>query len=245
LLVVAAIGGGAFVLGSLVVGGRLLWLARRTRELPEALIGLSLLLLGGLAYPLHSVWEALDALPGLQLALCVLHALLNLVGQCAQVFFAWLVFRRHDAWAAGICAAYTAALVLLFLWQAWTPGWGAFVREGAGPWGYLMFPILFSLGWMTFEPLAYHAKLEKRLALGLADPVTADRLRLWGLASLCALLTTFIGFALRQAGVSMTMEVTGLFVGPLGVLSAGLMWLAFIPPRRYLDWVLARAGTEA
>ena len=37
----------------------------------------------------------------------------------------------------------------------------------------------------------------------------------------------------------------GLSVGPLGVLSAGLMWLAFIPPQRYLDWVLAHAGTEA
>jgi len=43
----------------------------------------------------------------------------------------------------------------------------------------------------------------------------------------------------------MTLEVTGLFVGPLGVLSAAAMWLAFIPPQRYLDWVLAHAGTEA
>ena len=25
----------------------------------------------------------------------------------------------------------------------------------------------------------------------------------------------------------------------------GGMWLAFIPPQRYLDWVLAHAGTEA
>ena len=245
MLVVAAIGGGAFVLGSLVVGGRLLWLARRSRELPEALIGLSLFLLGGVGYPLLSVWQGLDALPGLQVALCVLHALLNVVGQSAQVFFAWLVFRRQDAWAAGLCAAYTGALVLLFLWQTLTPGWASFVREGAGPWRFLIFPILFSLGWMTYEPLAYYAKLRRRLALGLADRVTTDRLRLWGLASLCALLTTFISFALQKAGVAMTMEVTGLFVGPLGVLSAGLMWLAFIPPQRYLDWVLAHAGTEA
>jgi hypothetical protein len=242
---VAIIGGGAFVLGSLVVGGRLLWLARRSRELPEALIGLSLFLLGGLGYPLLSVWQGLDALPGLQVAVCLTHALLNLVGQSAQVFFAWLVFRRQDAWAAGLCAAYTAALVALFLWQTWSPGWAAFVREGAGPWRLLSYPILFSLAWMTFEPLAYYAKLRKRLALGLADPVTTDRLRLWGLASLCALLTTFLSFALQQAGVPMTMEVTGLFVGPLGVLSASLLWLAFIPPQRYLDWVLARAGTEA
>jgi hypothetical protein len=245
LLVAAAIGGGAFVLGSLIVGGRLLWLARRTRQVPEALIGLSLFLLGGVGYPLHALWQGLDALPGLQVTMSVVHGLLQLVGQSAQVFFAWLVFRRQDAWAAGICAVYSAALVLLFLWQTLAPGWSVFVREGTGPWNLLMYPILFSLGWMTYEPLAYYAKLRKRMALGLADPVTTDRLRLWGLASLCALLTTLLSFALKKAGVAMTIEVTGLFVGPLGVLSAGLMWLAFIPPRRYLDWVLARAGTEA
>ena len=64
------------------------------------------------------------------------------------------------------------------------------MQDSAGPGALLMFPILFSLGWMTFEPLAYYTKLRKRLALGLADAVTTDRFRLWGVASLCALLTT-------------------------------------------------------
>jgi hypothetical protein len=245
LLVLAAIGGLAFVLGSLVVGGRLLLLARRTRQLPEALIGLALFLLGGIGYPLLTIWQALDAAPRLQVAVCVAHAVLNLVGQSAQVFFAWLVFRRLETWAGALCAVYTATIVGLFVWQTVAPGWSEFVRTGAGPWRWLMGHILFSLGWMTIEPLLYYAKLRKRLALGLADPVTTDRLRLWGFASLCALLTTGISLILQSSGVAMTLEVTGLFVGPLGVLSAAAMWLAFIPPQRYLDWVLAHAGTEA
>jgi hypothetical protein len=86
----------------------------------------------------------------------------------------------------------------------------------------------FSPAWPTLEPLARCAKLRKRLPLGLASLVAAARLRL-----------------LEQAGVPTTTEVTGLFPGPLGVLSASVLWLAFSPPRRSLDWVLARAGTEA
>ena len=34
-------------------------------------------------------------------------------------------------------------------------------------------------------------------------------------------------------------------VGPLGVASAVAMWLAFLPPQRYVNWVLARAGAGA
>jgi len=48
----AALGGLAFVLASLVLGIRLLALATRTRRLPEVCIGLALLLMGGLGYPL-------------------------------------------------------------------------------------------------------------------------------------------------------------------------------------------------
>ena len=48
----AAIGGGAFVLVSLVIGVRVMWLARRTRGLPEFAMALGLLLMGGLGYPI-------------------------------------------------------------------------------------------------------------------------------------------------------------------------------------------------
>ena len=46
-------------------------------------------------------------------------------------------------------------------------------------------------------------------------------------------------------GVEMTATVTGVVVGPLGVTSAGAMWLAFLPPERYVSWILAHAGKEA
>jgi hypothetical protein len=48
----AAIGGGSFVLVSLVIGVRVMWLARRTRGLPEFAMALGLLLMGGLGYPI-------------------------------------------------------------------------------------------------------------------------------------------------------------------------------------------------
>ena len=48
----AAAGGGAFVLVSLVIGVRVVWLAHRTRGLAELSMGLGLLLMGGLGYPI-------------------------------------------------------------------------------------------------------------------------------------------------------------------------------------------------
>ena len=105
--------------------------------------------------------------------------------------------------------------------------------------------VFLGMGWGGTESILYYAKLKKRLALGLADPLVTDRLRLWGIAMGCAFASTAIAGALRAAGVKMTGEVTGLFVGPLGIASAAAMWLAFLPPHRYVNWVLARARAGA
>jgi hypothetical protein len=101
------------------------------------------------------------------------------------------------------------------------------------------------LAWASVESLAYHRKLRKRLALGLADAVTTDRLLLWGVAMLAAFTTSALALLLRAVGVPMTGATTGLFVGPLGIVSASAMWLAFMPPQRYVQWVVARAGARS
>ena len=51
----AALGGGAFVLASLIVGARLMLLARRTRHFPEFAMGFGLFGMGGVGYPLMMV----------------------------------------------------------------------------------------------------------------------------------------------------------------------------------------------
>jgi hypothetical protein len=242
MLILAAIGGGAFVLASLVVSLRLLALARRTRELPEFLIGLGLLLMGGIGYPLSTLARLSSDDLGLQAALFACHGLLSLTGQSAVALFNWRVFRRDESWGRAFALGYIALMSTLVVWQTLSPGWRAFARAEQGPWTLLPALSLVVLGWAGAESLGYYAKLKKRLALGLAEAVTTDRLRLWAIAMLAAFTTSLLVQLLRLMGVKMTGEVTGLIVGPLGVVSASAMWLAFLPPKRYVDRVLARAA---
>jgi hypothetical protein len=242
LLIVAAIGGGAFVLASLIVSLRLLALARRTGELPELLIGLGLLLMGGVGYPLNTAARLLGDSPSLQAALFVVHALLSLVGQSAVAVFTWRVFRREDRWAQAVALAFISSMAGLLAWQTLGPGWRDHAQTLDGPWSYVTGWSLFVLAWAGSESLLYHAKLRKRLALGLADAVTTDRLRLWAVAMLAAFTTSLLAWGVRTLGFELTATLTGIIVGPLGIVSAGAMWLAFLPPERYVSWILARAG---
>ncbi len=241
MLILAAIGGGAFVLASLVVSLRLLALARRTRELPEFLIGLGLLLMGGIGYPLSTLARLSTESVDVQAGLFAFHALLSLTGQSAVALFNWRVFRRDEGWGRGFALGFIGLMSAVLLWQTMSPGWRVFAQEERGPWALLPAFSLIVLGWAGVESLLYYGKLRKRLTLGLAEAVTTDRLRLWAIAMLAAFTTSLLVQLLRLMGVKMTGEVTGLIVGPLGVVSAGAMWLAFMPPRRYVDWVVARA----
>ena len=95
---------------------------------------------------------------------------------------------------------------------------------------------LFGLAWAGTESLLFHAKLRRRLSLGLADAVTTDRLRLWAIAMLSAFAITTTSLILRQLGVPMTPMLSAVVVGPLGLLAATAMWLAFLSPLRYRSW---------
>ena len=245
LIVAAAVGGGAFVLVSLIVGVRLLALAARTHQLPEFAIGAGLVLLAGISYPALTAGFMLRESPGLQAFVVGLSGLASVLGQTGIAIFNWRVFRPGDVWPAGLALFVAAGMTALWLWQSLGPGFASFARTQQGPWALQQWCSIVTMGWGGLESTAYYGKLQKRLALGLADVLVTDRLRLWAIAMGAAFLSTAIATVLRAAGFQMTGEVTGLFVGPLGVASAAAMWLAFLPPQRYVNWVLARAGAGA
>lgn len=244
-ILAAAIGGGAFVLVSTVVGVRLLALASRSRQLPELAIGAGLLLMAGIGYPALTVGLMLREAPDLQAALVAVSGLAGVFGQTGVAIFNWRVFRPEERWPFLVTFAIGAGSATIWLWQGFGPGWSSFARTQHGPWSLQQLCGFVTMGWGSFESILYYTKLKKRLALGLADPLVTDRLRLWGIAMGCAFASTAIAGVLRASGVKMTGEVTGLFVGPLGIASAAAMWLAFLPPHRYVNWVLARAGAGA
>jgi hypothetical protein len=243
----AAIGGAAFILTSLVMGVRLLLLARRTGELPELAVGLALFLMGGLAYPMIAVARFATPLPeGPRIALAGLALLLNGVGTVAVGVFNWRVFRPSEPWARTAVAALAVALAASLALEALTPGLrdAALHNRGAGLRAFFVLLGL-PLAWASWESLRFHGLLLKRMRLGLGDPVVADRMWLWGISTLAAFVSNLATSVSSFFGVDIAVSTFGaLLIAPLGLLAAGAMWLAFFPPESYLRRVAARAAAS-
>ena len=245
----AAIGGGSFVLVSLVLGPRLLFLGRSRRELPEFTMGLCLLLMGGLGYPFATLGRVVTALPDdLRGFFVGCSALCNSVGFAALAIFTWRVFRPRNGPAEGMMALCIAALALLVPAEAVWPG----LVESAlsaepypGAPGYLRVVVgLGILYWSSLEAGLYTRQLQRRFAIGLSDAVVVDRVRLWAIAMACASVSYTESFALSFAGIDLPASPMGaMTIGILGLVSAASAWLAFLPPAAYLRWVEARAAT--
>jgi hypothetical protein len=237
---IAAAGGLAFVVASLVVGGRLMWLARRTRGFPELVLGLALFLMGGVSYLLNTLAVQGTGLPhGLRIGLVVTQLVLNTFGMTGIALFTWRAFRPDDGRARAATAIVLLGYVAALVAQGLAPGFEAMLHpDQPGPWRVNQILATATPLWSGAEALRYHALLRRRLALGLAEPAVVDRFRLWGLAMWLASAITAIALVLWARGIPLIGTLAGaLAIGPLGLTVAGLLWLAFFPPRAYLRFV--------
>ncbi len=245
----AAVGGLAFVAASLVIGTRLLLLARRTGELPELLIGATLFLMGGIAYPMLSVARLAVGLPEpLRIGLGVSALVLNGVGSVCVAVFNWRVFRPGERRARSAVWAMATVLSASFLLQGLSAGGlteAALWNRGLGLRLY-MFLLGPPLAWASYESIRFHGLLARRVRLGLADPIVTDRMWLWGISTLCAfILNLATSIAALFFGIDFAATAFGaLMIAPLGLVAAGGMWLAFLPPTSYTRRVSARAATS-
>jgi len=244
----AALGGLAFVLASLVLGIRLLALATRTRQLPEVCIGLALLLMGGLGYPLiMTARMAVRLSDPLRIGVMALALLLMGVGTLAVGVFNWRVFRPGERWARGLVIAAAVSMLACVGLQLAGPGLAAAAFHNQGL-GFRLFQLHSGLltAWGAYESLCAWSRLRRRQRLGLADPVVSERVLLWGIASVASATvgatSTIAGFL----GINFAATAFGAAVtAPLGLIAAGSMWLAFLPPAAYLRRVRARAAAPA
>jgi hypothetical protein len=226
----AALGGGAFVLACLVVGGRLLALALRTRALPETVLGGGLFLMGGFAYPLTAVARAAQALSDeTRTALMIGAHVLMIGGIAALAVFNWRVYRPWSEGAKLGCAALVVALLACFAWQGVTPGFeaGALHKQGAGLVAITALAAL-TMGWSAVESWRWARMLGRQARLGLADVAVALRVRRWAVATSCAGLISAATVGLHVRGLDPALSVPGaLVIGPLGLVAAVELWLAF------------------
>jgi hypothetical protein len=245
---VAALGGLAFVLPSIVIGIRLLALAARTRKSPELCIGLALLLMGGLGYPMIMTARMALRLPDpTRIGLMALATVLMGVGTLAIGVFNWRVFRAGERWPLWVVVAAGISMLTCMGFQAVDPGLAAAAFENRGL-GFRIF-LLHSgtlTGWGAFESLRAWSRLRRRQRIGLADAVVTERVLLWGISSLAAATVSAASAVAGFQGINFAATPLGAAVtAPLGLIAAGAMWLAFLPPAAYLRRARVRAAAAA
>lgn len=239
-----------FIVITTVVGVRMLLLARRTRGRHEFLMGLGMVLIGALGYPLSIVSGFGGPVSELSVPLWLVSALISQIGLALIYAFTWQVFRPRDAWGRAIVIGGTAFMLLGMLLSlrallsAPPDAMSQLVARNGVFVGMIGYCGCFL--WSAVEGFVHYGNARKRLALGLADAVVVNRFWLWGLFGLMATginVSSMIGNAL---GVDPTKSPLVLI--PMGVLGFGAsaaMYLAFLPPASYLAFVRSRFATQS
>jgi len=222
----------------LVVGLRLLRLARRTGEWPERLIGSAFLCGSMLGYPTLVASDRLRAVaPDPALALFFTGSTGLLVAAVCLLAFWQRVYHPDRIAARRTFLVGSVFLVVCLFCLMLTHSAGA--KAAANPWylpGLVGQGVAYALnGWASTR---YWQMLRRRLSLGLVDPIVVNRILLWSAAA-WAITLQYLYSTIRMA---MTGEssVTGFgvaLVSSLGLVAAGTMLLAFFPPRSYLLWL--------
>jgi hypothetical protein len=235
----------AFVAVGAAVGVKLLWLARRTQALPELLVGTSLLLLSAVAWPLLLVTSAKGGVSEPVLRGCMCAAALTMgLGWSGVFLFTWQVFRPGTGWgrtlALGGIAVELAAAAAGML-RALTLGDATALRAPSPSGLVMLFGAQSVYVWTAVESFRYRALLRRRIPLGLADPLVADRFGKWGWTGVFGLGSITPAVIAQLSGGDPTSDANHLVVGVCGLASSVVLYFAFLPPVAYIRFVRQNA----
>jgi hypothetical protein len=235
---VSAVAVGVFISASIGVGLRLLHLHRRTGDSPELLLGLMLLIVAGVGYP--TAIAAQFAGPVALRPLVIVSNLSMNAGSALLFVFTWRVFRPEKLWARCLAGIAVLALCAHSGWRSFDVLSRADVRVDDGALGALLLMMLAYL-WAAWESLRSHRMMRRRMRFGLGDAVVCDRFMLFGMMALGATAGVLLNGVAMWMGIAILENPWIQLVGSsTGLLQAGVLVLAFAPPRSYLDWVRAR-----
>jgi hypothetical protein len=238
--------GAAFVLAVHLLGR-----ARRRRDLAPFLLGVNLLFAMGFGYLLCSAGMAAAFLsqqgsPRLIAGLLGAGYAATILGLVAALIFQWRVFWPGERWPLALMAAFLCAMVVG--WIGYAASGGLATGRYQGGWVWLLYAGMLATNlWVGIEPLVYHAKLRKRVPLGLAEPLVADRFLLWGLGSLARAAMILMGplseLALDRLGADARLSYASVVLvaaSLLGLATSVAYWLTFNPTAAYARWAERR-----
>jgi hypothetical protein len=235
-----------FVAVSSLVGLRVLLLARRTRGLPELLMGAGMVAIALLGYPATLLAGFGGPSGDVNVPLYALGSFLTQLGIALIYAFTRQVFRPTESWAKGLIAAGIAVMLVSLVATATAlaraePSLPSYLvaREwlGVGMVGYTA-----GFLWTAVEGLLHYRSALRRVAFGLADPVVANRFLLWGVFGLMATGINFASALGNWMGIDPSRSPVVLVpMGVLGAFASVAMSLAFFPPARYLGWLRGSA----
>ena len=234
----------AFFVVSMWVGIRLLLLWSRTRENPELLMGIGVLGIGPLGFGIAmAAFLSSQSSPELAKVLVAIASTTVATGVSAKYVFNWLIY--HPGSRVAKAVVFTAMALLVgsivgdgltnhFAPEAWQkPGFSTVrqvVQVGALLWG-------------SAEAFGWWRRMQRRVAIGLGDALVANRFLLWSIGAGAAGLGSAIGTVVGAlAGRPMTeLPALTLALSLFGLASASALWLAFVPPARYLARIRRQA----
>jgi len=233
---------------SLFMAIRLIRMARRTREIPELMIGLAFLTGGMFGYP-FSVASSVLLGASKPVAANVTWVVAQ-AGMALAAFFVLLswrhIFAREIPGGRALISGWAVLLVASTVGVIMTSGPvpGTPVIQGFGWFMLITQGGCYALiGWSSYS----HARmLRKRCVLGLADPVIANRIWLWGLSNSSitfSYLYTMIATIMVRFGLPSIFDPS--VIAGCGLAAACCITLAFLPPRAYVERVRAKFAVEA
>lgn len=222
---------------NLIIGVRLLWLAKKTRKLPEFTLGTSFILAGVIGWTAILISRKVSASdPAAAEFLLGMGTLVTNIGNAALLVFIWRVYRPHAIWVVILIVILISMMATSTIYNSIIVG-----KTYAGPSEPIqwlgMSARLATYFWGALESFVFWRKLKKRALIGLAEPVITNRVFLWGVAAAATFITTIImtGTYIRRAAAYSDVEM--FLFSVLGFVAAFSTWLAFWPPARYLKWI--------
>lgn len=232
------------------VGFRLIRLWRETRELPEMSLGCGLAVLAlGMPFAASGRIPSIALEPLGRLLFCA-GLTANIVGVCMMIAFTYLVFRRYVAWARAMLAAMCVvdALALGYICAMNLTGSSVeeiktLMKPGTVT---LIATMLVAFVWSALESFRVRSALRRQRALGLGDPVVANRFLLWGVGSVTSAMLMGVMLWCVLEGMTIMRESLPLSVmSASGAIMSASWYLTFFAPAAYQRFIRERSAQNS